>query len=76
MAKTTTYRCDRCGAQLGEDSAALERTRFCTQERIIHRFKFFRNWKGENREPVVYELCEGCRDSLDEWLMGIRYENA
>lgn len=68
--KKEKFYCDRCGAELGEDGAALEKARFCTQERIIYRFKFFKNWKGENRQPVVYELCEKCRDDLAEWITG------
>ena len=71
--KNTTYCCDRCGDMLKEDGAALERMRFCTQERITYKLNFFGKWKTEARAPVVYELCERCRESLDGWL-GINEE--
>lgn len=67
--KYTKFLCDRCGKRLGEEGAALEKTRFCTQKLIFHRLKFFKDWKKDVREPVVYELCESCRESLDKWLM-------
>lgn len=66
--KQTLYRCDRCGAHLGEDGVALERNRFCTQQLIHYRFKFFKNWKSDNARPIVYELCEECRDRLEVWI--------
>lgn len=66
--KKTTYKCDRCGAELGEDGVAIEHLRFGTQERVSHRFKFWGSWKTKERELISWELCECCRESLDRWI--------
>ncbi len=66
--KKTTYKCDRCGASLGEHGEALRRTRFCTQTIEIYKFKFFSNWKSKDLNPIVYDLCEDCRNALDIWI--------
>ena len=66
--KTTSYKCDRCGAALGEDGEALEINRFCSHDRIIRRIKFISTEKVIPLNPIVYELCEPCRESLERWL--------
>lgn len=66
--KTTTYKCDRCGAELGECGAAVERAKFVTQEIVLYRMRFFKNWKDDICQAVDYELCESCRESLERWL--------
>lgn len=66
--KKTIFKCDRCGAELGEESTALLRQRIATEERFSHRFKFFGKWKTSDPELIVWELCEACRESLDDWI--------
>lgn len=67
--KTTSYRCDRCGAELGEHTGALERKRFVTVEWVHYSLRFFSDWKGHDREfPTTYDLCHDCRESLERWL--------
>lgn len=66
--KITTYKCDRCGAELGEWGAAVERTKFVTQEFVFYRMRFFGNWNDDIRQAIDYELCEQCRESLERWL--------
>ena len=66
--KTTSYKCDRCGAVLGENGESIIRTSFCTEDKIMHRIKLFNKWKTENPQPIVYELCYECRESLERWL--------
>ena len=66
--KTTTYKCDRCGAELGDCGAAVERSKFVTQELVFYRIRFFSNWKDDIRQAIDYELCESCRKSLERWL--------
>ena len=66
--KTTSYKCDRCGAALGEDGVALEKNRFCFNDRIIRRIKFIRTGKEDTMRTVIFELCEPCRESLERWL--------
>ena len=67
--KKTTYKCDRCGAELGEDCTALEQQRFSTHERIAYRLRFFGGkWKDRSGGLIVWELCTSCRESLDDWL--------
>lgn len=66
--KKTTYKCDRCGAELGEDSTALRQQRFVTEGRYSYRFKFFCKWQTCEPEVISWELCERCRESLDRWI--------
>ena len=66
--KITSYKCDRCGAELGKCGAAVERSKFVTQEFVFYRIRFFSNWKDDIRQAIDYELCESCRESLERWL--------
>jgi hypothetical protein len=66
--KKTTYKCDRCGAELGEDSTALRQQRFVTEGRYSYRLKFFYKWQTCEPEVISWELCECCRESLDRWI--------
>lgn len=68
--KNTTYLCDRCGTELGDDGTALESRRFCTRERIIYEVRYFGDWKKRDtcEIPITYELCTKCRESLERWL--------
>lgn len=65
----TTFKCDRCGAELGENSSALERQRLLTVENVHYSISFIKRWRHWEREyPTKYELCESCRESLERWL--------
>lgn len=66
--KKITYKCDRCGCELGEDNAALEKMRFATIQRIRYQVKFFKEWKNGESNVIVRDLCEKCRSDLDKWL--------
>ena len=66
--KRTTYKCDRCGADLGEEGIATIRQRFVTEECYAHRFKFWNKWKTNEPSVITWELCEPCRESLDRWI--------
>lgn len=68
--KETTYKCDRCGAPLGEDGAAIDENRIMTQAKIFYKIKFLPMKREKYTEPIIYELCKSCRESLDEWLEG------
>lgn len=67
--KSTSYKCDRCGACLGEDSAAIDRFRFGVHMRISYKLLCADKWRcPDGWKPIAYELCEKCRESLEEWL--------
>lgn len=66
--KRTTYKCDRCGAELGEESVALMQRRFATEHRYSYRLRFWKKWKTCEPEMISWELCESCRESLDRWI--------
>jgi hypothetical protein len=67
--KKETYSCDRCGAELceGYSPSTLQ---FATETQIRHRIRFFKKWKNDFPTTICHDLCEKCRNSLDEWLEG------
>ena len=70
--KQTTYKCDRCCAPLGEDGAANVENTFTTQAKIAYKLRFLPRHMEKYTEPIVWDLCESCRESLDDWLEGKR----
>ena len=68
--KEITYKCDRCCAPLRKDGAAIEENRFTTQARISYKLKFLPRIREKYTDPIVWDLCDSCREALDEWLDG------
>lgn len=69
--KKEIYSCDRCGCELGEDSFNVSHYRqFATEEQVRLRLRFFGSWKTDSPIFISYDLCEKCRESLEEWLSG------
>lgn len=69
--KKEVYNCDRCGVELceGYSPSTLQ---FATETQIRYRIRFFKEWKNDFPITICYDLCEKCRNSLDEWLEGKR----
>lgn len=67
--KKETYNCDRCGAELKEGYSPST-LQFTTETQIRYRIRFFKEWKNDFPIAVCHDLCEKCRNSLDEWLEG------
>lgn len=68
--KQIEYKCDRCGAALGEDSAALEENRLVTQSKTTYKIQFLPKKREKYSPAITWDLCESCRESLDRWLEG------
>ena len=68
--KETMYKCDRCCAPLGEDSAAIDENRLITQSKTSYKIKFLPKQREKYTPAITWDLCERCRESLDEWLEG------
>lgn len=70
--KAISYECDRCCAPLGEDGAAIDKNRITTQSKIIYKIKFLPRKREKYTPPIIWDLCESCREAFDEWLEGKR----
>lgn len=69
--KKEIYSCDRCGCELGtEGFVVFGHRQVCTEEQIRRRLRFFRSWNTDSPSFISYDLCEKCRESLEEWLYG------
>ena len=68
--KKIEYKCDRCGAALGEDSAALEKNRLVTWSKTTYKIVFLPKEREKYSLAITWDLCECCRESLDEWMEG------
>lgn len=66
--KTTSYRCDRCGADLGEGACTVIDHNMFRTRTVYYEFAFWRKNPKTQEDFVVYELCQKCRDSLERWL--------
>lgn len=65
--KKETYTCDRCGAEL-KDGYATTTKNFCTVSQFRYRIRCFKHWNTDSPIFISHDLCEKCRESLEEWL--------
>ena len=69
--KKEIYSCDRCGCELETDAFNTRGHRhFCIKVQARYSLRFFGSCRGDLPIFTSYDLCEKCRESLEEWLSG------